>query len=130
MAYYEILGVILFCGMSFLLGVIVGKIIGMKEMQVRDYQDGYKEGFDTAKQMFYEDPKKEREEEHQRLMQQIEEANSQPPRLTPEILMAYGVESSAHLPESVRAFYNLKNGQSAVDLDYLINEEVTENDRD
>lgn len=129
MAYYEILGVTLVGCMLFLLGVIVGKIIGMKEMQVRDYQDGYKEGFDTAKQMFYEDPKKEREREEKHILEQIREANNQSPKLTPEVLMAYGVESSAHLPESVRAFYNLKNGQSAVDLDYLINEEVTENDR-
>lgn len=110
-------------------GYLMGNKIGKKEIQVKDYQDSYKEGFEHAKKLFYEDPKKEREREEKHILEQIREANNQSPKLTPEVLMAYGVESSAHLPESVRAFYNLKNGQSAVDLDYLINEEVTENDR-
>lgn len=133
MAYYEILIVltVICVGLScFVVGVSVGRVQGKKEVQVKDYKDGYEEGFNDAKIFYYKDPQKERLAEEERIRKQIEEANSQPPRLTPEILMAYGVESSAHLPENVRAFYNLKNGQPAVDLDYLINEEVTDNDRD
>lgn len=128
MAYNEIL-IAIALPIVMWISYIIGLKEGKKEIQVKDYQDGYKEGFNDAKKFYHEDPKKEREEEQQRLMEQIREANTQPPRLTAEVLMAYGVESSSHLPENIKALYGLKNGQPAVDLDYLINEEVTENDR-
>jgi hypothetical protein len=122
MAYNEILMLFLLATACFMVGIYVGQTQGKKEVSVTDYQDGYKEGFETAKKMFYEDPKKERELEKQAELEKIKELNTFQPKVTPELLMAYGVANTAHLPKDVREYYKL-NGKPAVDLESLIEED-------
>jgi len=108
--------------MSFLLGFLIGKVIGMKEVQVIDYNDGYKEGFETAKKMFYEDPKNEKEKEEQLRILAVKQMNDNvSEQVTPELLMAYGVDSIALLPKSVRDYYNLTENKT---LDEIIKEDM------
>ena len=122
MAYNEVLGLFIFCIMSFLLGFLIGKVIGMKEVQVIDYNDGYKEGFETAKKLFYEDPKNEKEKEEQLRILAVKQMNDNvSEQVTPELLMAYGVDSIALLPKSVRDYYNLTENKT---LDEIIKEDV------
>jgi hypothetical protein len=122
MAYNEVLGLFIFCIMSFLLGFLIGKVIGMKEVQVIDYNDGYKEGFETAKKMFYEDPKNEKEKEEQLRILAVKQMNDAvSEQVTPELLMAYGVDSIALLPKSVRDYYNLTENKT---LDEIIKEDM------
>ena len=122
MAYNEVLGLFIFCIMSFLLGFLIGKVIGMKEVQVIDYNDGYKEGFETAKKMFYEDPKNEKEKEERLRVLAVKQMNDNvSEQVTPELLMAYGVDSIALLPKSVRDYYNLTENKT---LDEIIKEDM------
>lgn len=122
MAYNEVLGLFIFCIMSFLLGFLIGKVIGMKEVQVIDYNDGYKEGFETAKKLFYEDPKNEKEKEEQLRILAVKQMNDAvSEQVTPELLMAYGVDSIALLPKSVRDYYNLTENKT---LDEIIKEDM------
>jgi len=122
MAYNEVLGLFIFCIMSFLLGFLIGKVIGMKEVQVIDYNDGYKEGFETAKKLFYEDPKNEKEKEEQLRILAVKQMNDNvSEQVTPELLMAYGVDSIALLPKSVRDYYNLTENKT---LDEIIKEDM------
>lgn len=122
MAYNEVLGLFIFCIMSFLLGFLIGKVIGMKEVQVIDYNDGYKEGFETAKKMFYENPKNEKENEEQLRILAVKQMNDNvSEQVTPELLMAYGVDSIALLPKSVRDYYNLTENKT---LDEIIKEDM------
>jgi hypothetical protein len=122
MAYNEVLGLFIFCIMSFLLGFLIGKVIGMKEVQVIDYNGGYKEGFETAKKMFYEDPKNEKEKEEQLRILAVKQMNDAvSEQVTPELLMAYGVDSIALLPKSVRDYYNLTENKT---LDEIIKEDM------
>lgn len=122
MAYNEVLGLFIFCIMSFLLGFLIGKVIGMKEVQVIDYNDGYKEGFETAKKLFYEDPKNEKENEEQLRILAVKQMNDNvSEQVTPELLMAYGVDSIALLPKSVRDYYNLTENKT---LDEIIKEDM------
>jgi hypothetical protein len=122
MAYNEVLGLFIFCIMSFLLGFLIGKVIGMKEVQVIDYNDGYKEGFETAKKMFYEDPKNEKEKEERLRILAVKQMNDNvSEQVTPELLMAYGVDSIALLPKSVRDYYNLTENKT---LDEIIKEDM------
>lgn len=122
MAYNEVLVLFIFCIMSFLLGFLIGKVIGMKEVQVIDYNDGYKEGFETAKKMFYEDPKNEKEKEEQLRILAVKQMNDNvSEQVTPELLMAYGVDSIALLPKSVRDYYNLTENKT---LDEIIKEDM------
>lgn len=122
MAYNEVLGLFIFCIMSFLLGFLIGKVIGMKEVQVIDYNDGYKEGFETAKKLFYEDPKNEKEKEERFRILAVKQMNDNvSEQVTPELLMAYGVDSIALLPKSVRDYYNLTENKT---LDEIIKEDI------
>jgi hypothetical protein len=122
MAYNEVLELFIFCIMSFLLGFLIGKVIGMKEVQVIDYNGGYKEGFETAKKMFYEDPKNEKEKEEQLRILAVKQMNDAvSEQVTPELLMAYGVDSIALLPKSVRDYYNLTENKT---LDEIIKEDM------
>lgn len=122
MAYNEVLGLFIFCIMSFLLGFLIGKVIGMKEVKVIDYNDGYKEGFETAKKMFYEDPKNEKEKEERLRILAVKQMNDNvSEQVTPELLMAYGVDSIALLPKSVRDYYNLTENKT---LDEIIKEDM------
>jgi hypothetical protein len=122
MAYNEVLGLFIFCIMSFLLGFLIGKVIGMKEVQVIDYNDGYKEGFETAKKLFYEDPKNEKEKEERLRILAVKQMNDNvSEQVTPELLMAYGVDSIALLPKSVRDYYNLTENKT---LDEIIKEDM------
>ena len=122
MAYNEVLGLFISCIMSFLLGFLIGKVIGMKEVQVIDYNDGYKEGFETAKKMFYEDPKNEKEKEERLRILAVKQMNDNvSEQVTPELLMAYGVDSIALLPKSVRDYYNLTENKT---LDEIIKEDM------
>lgn len=122
MAYNEVLGLFIFCIMSFLLGFLVGKVIGVKEVKVIDYNDGYKDGFETAKKLFYEDPKNEKEKEEQLKILAVKQMNDNvSEQVTPELLMAYGVDSIALLPKSVRDYYNLTENKT---LDEIIKEDM------
>jgi hypothetical protein len=122
MAYNEVLGLFIFCIMSFLLGFLIGKVIGMKEVKVIDYNDGYKEGFETAKKLFYEDPKNEKEKEERLRILAVKQMNDNvSEQVTPELLMAYGVDSIALLPKSVRDYYNLTENKT---LDEIIKEDM------
>lgn len=122
MAYNEVLGLFIFCIMSFLLGFLNGKVIGVKEVKVIDYNDGYKDGFETAKKLFYEDPKNEKEKEEQLRILAVRQMNdSVSEQVTPELLMAYGVDSIALLPKSVRDYYNLTENKT---LDEIIKEDM------
>lgn len=122
MAYNEVLGLFIFCIMSFLLGFLIGKVIGMKEVQVIDYNDGYKEGFEIAKKLFYEDPKNEKEKEERLRILAVKQMNDNvSEQVTPELLMAYGVDSIALLPKSVRDYYNLTENKT---LDEIIKEDM------
>lgn len=122
MAYNEVLELFIFCIMSFLLGFLIGKVIGMKEVQVIDYNGGYKEGFETAKKMFYEDPKNEKEKEERLRILAVKQMNDNvSEQVTPELLMAYGVDSIALLPKSVRDYYNLTENKT---LDEIIKEDM------
>lgn len=122
MAYNEVLGLFIFCIMSFLLGFLNGKVIGVKGVKVIDYNDGYKDGFETAKKLFYEDPKNEKEKEEQLRILAVRQMNdSVSEQVTPELLMAYGVDSIALLPKSVRDYYNLTENKT---LDEIIKEDM------
>lgn len=122
MAYNEVLVLFIFCIMSFLLGFLIGKVIGMKEVQVIDYNDGYKDGFETAKKLFYEDPKNEKEKEERLRILAVKQMNDNvSEQVTPELLMAYGVDSIALLPKSVRDYYNLTENKT---LDEIIKEDM------
>ena len=122
MAYNEVLELFIFCIMSFLLGFLIGKVIGMKEVQVIDYNGGYKEGFETAKKLFYEDPKNEKEKEERLRILAVKQMNDNvSEQVTPELLMAYGVDSIALLPKSVRDYYNLTENKT---LDEIIKEDM------
>lgn len=122
MAYNEVLGLFISCIMSFLLGFLIVKVIGMKEVQDIDYNDGYKKGFETAKKMFYEDPKNEKEKEEQLRVLAVKQMNDNvSEQVTPELLMAYGVDSIALLPKSVRDYYNLTENKT---LDEIIKEDM------
>lgn len=122
MAYNEVLGLFIFCIMSFLLGFLNGKVIGVKEVKVIDYNDGYKDGFETAKKLFYEDPKNEKEKEEQLRILAVRQMNDNvSEQVTPELLMAYGVDSIALLPKSVRDYYNLTENKT---LDEIIKEDM------
>lgn len=122
MAYNEVLGLFIFCIISFLLGFLNGKVIGVKEVKVIDYNDGYKDGFETAKKLFYEDPKNEKEKEEQLRILAVRQMNdSVSEQVTPELLMAYGVDSIALLPKSVRDYYNLTENKT---LDEIIKEDM------
>lgn len=122
MAYNEVLGLFIFCIMSFLLGFLNGKVIGVKGVKVIDYNDGYKDGFETAKKLFYEDPKNEKEKEEQLKILAVRQMNDNvSEQVTPELLMAYGVDSIALLPKSVRDYYNLTENKT---LDEIIKEDM------
>ena len=117
MAYYEIL--MLF---TVICSLVIGFIVGYSTA----YKIVWKEGFNDAKELFYEDPKKDKEREEQAKIDAVRRANEEAKdQITPELLMAFGVDSTAYLPKDVLEYYRVKESKT---LDELINEEDV-NDR-
>lgn len=81
--------------------------------------EGWEEGFGAAKKAYYISPREDAE--IRRL--ETESLNNYTPDITPEILMAYGVDSTSKLPKEIRDAFGIKDYDFGVDLTHLIEED-------
>lgn len=115
MAYYEITAVVMF-----FVAVIGGAWISLKIY--KEVKSAYLEGFEAAKKLYY----KEMRDEDESVARILEKENASKPRISPEILMAYGVGRVGDLPKHVLNNYGIKEEQYGMDLEALIEDDKPE----
>ena len=106
--------------------LFVGYTVGYS----RGSMTGWKTGFADAKELYYDHPKEDRDEMVKQKLERIAEENNQSPKITPEILMAYGVEDTMHLPEEVKHYYGINGVTPTMDLEHLLKHITEEEDDD
>lgn len=119
--------------LGFIVSFIINSIIQNHATYTKEtkiYSQGYSEGFEFAKTIFYTDPRVEARHERDENLREVMEANkeSKPP-ISSEILMAYGVARTSQLPREVRLKYNVDHPTQDYELSDLIRMEVKDNDR-
>lgn len=96
-------------------GYNTGKSLGTLEGYVR----GEAVGFDNAKAIFHDEPKQDEKDK----IQLITDTNTYIPKITSEILMAYGVGNISSLPKDVRDLYGYTDNDSK-SFEDILKEEV------
>lgn len=82
--------------------------------------EGWEEGFNAAKKAYYIAPK----EEDDAMRAHIEKLNERPLGITPEILMAYGVDSTSKLPKEIQDAFGFTPNTDSQQLKDLIQEDL------
>lgn len=115
MAYYEITAVVMF-----FVAIIGGAWLSLKIYT--EVKGAYLEGFEAAEKLYY----KEMRDEDESVARILEKENASKPRISPEILMAYGVGRIGDLPKHVLQSYNISEDQFGMDLEALIEDDKPE----
>lgn len=103
-------------------GIYAGYKFGYADGEFEHYMNGWKAGFEEAKNVYYLDKKKLEEQEN--ILISKENAGYSP--ALSELLMAYGVSRVTQLPRNVRETYRLYEKNFNIDLDTLIQRESEE----
>lgn len=105
-------------------GIYAGYKFGYDDSELEHYMNGWKAGFEEAKNVYYLDKKKLEEQENTLLSK---ENAGYSPALS-ELLMAYGVSRVTQLPRNVRETYRLDEKNFNIDLDTLQRESADDDE--
>lgn len=122
MAYCEVALTILVTLLFLGGGIYAGYKFGYADGEFEHYMNGWKDGFEEAKNVYYLDKKQMEEQEN---LLRVKENAGYTPGLS-ELLMAYGVSRITQLPRNVRETYGLDDKNFNIDLDTLPREDNDE----